>query len=128
MAGYRVGYGKPPQDHQFQKGQSGNPRGRPKGAKNLIATLTVELGKRIVIREGDRERPVSKQQALVTSVVNRGIKGDIRAARLIADLEARALPDTITPRSDTPLQPEEEAAYRAYISSTTSKGNSDDGA
>ena len=30
---YEVGYGKPPKEHRFKKGQSGNPRGRPKDAK-----------------------------------------------------------------------------------------------
>ena len=32
-ASYSVGYGKPPKQHQFQPGQCGNPKGRPKGAK-----------------------------------------------------------------------------------------------
>lgn len=33
-AGYEVGYAKPPTEHRFRKGASGNPSGRPKGAKN----------------------------------------------------------------------------------------------
>ena len=37
--GYEVGYGKPPADHRFRKGHSGNPRGRPRGK-------SVPLGRR----------------------------------------------------------------------------------
>jgi hypothetical protein len=32
-ANYGVGYGKPPKASQFSPGQSGNPKGRPKGAR-----------------------------------------------------------------------------------------------
>ncbi len=34
-----VGYGKPPAEHRFQPGKSGNPGGRPKGAKGRRATV-----------------------------------------------------------------------------------------
>ena len=79
---YEVGYGKPPKHARFQPGRSGNPRGRPKGTKNLKTDLMEELGEKIVIREGDRSQKVSKQRALLKSVVNRAIKGDARATAI----------------------------------------------
>ncbi len=42
--GYDVGYRKPPKHTRFKPGQSGNPRGRPKGTKNLKTDLIEELG------------------------------------------------------------------------------------
>ena len=40
---YEVGYGKPPKDSQFKKGESGNKRGRPKGVKNLKTEVDAPL-------------------------------------------------------------------------------------
>lgn len=51
---YDVGYGKPPVASRFKPGQSGNPRGRPKNARNVRTLLAAALAQRITIREGER--------------------------------------------------------------------------
>ncbi len=91
---YGVGYSKPPKNTRFKPGQSGNPRGRPKGTKNLKTDLLEELGEKIVIREGDQSQKISKQRALLKSVVNRAIKGDDRATAIALSTMMRLL-DTV---------------------------------
>ena len=86
-----VGYGKPPKHTRFQKARSGNPRGRPKGTKNLRSDLIEELGETIVVREGDRARKVSKQRAVVMTLVARTLKGDTRAASILLSMMLRLL-------------------------------------
>ncbi len=90
-AGYKVGYRKPPKHTRFKPGQSGNPRGRSKGTKNLKTDLMEELREKIVIREGERTQKVSKQRALLKSVVNRAIKGDARATNIALSAMMRLL-------------------------------------
>src|SRR5581483_2766479 len=48
-----VGYGRPPKQHQFKPGQSGNPKGRPKGAPTLQEIMAKEATKHIKIKQGE---------------------------------------------------------------------------
>ena len=88
---YTVGRGRPPQHTRFKPGQSGNPGGRPKGTRNLAADLEEELHRKIVVKEGNETKTVSKQRALVTSLVNNGIKGDGRALGHLLNLIVRLI-------------------------------------
>lgn len=80
-----VGYRHPPHSTRFQKGRSGNERGRPKGSHRDIPYDTV-LGQMVTIREDGRERRVTAAEAFILQLTRKGLAGDSGAAR--ASLEA----------------------------------------
>lgn len=113
---FEVGYGKPPKRNQFKPGQSGNPRGRTKGTRNLKTDLTEELGETILVQEGGEPRKLSKQRAVVKSLVNRTLKGDARAANSLLSIMMRLL-DTgegDEPDESDDLKPDELEVLEAY--------------
>jgi|SRR5208282_5914980 len=92
---YQVGYGKPPRDAGFKKGQSGNPRGRPPGSKNLTSLLNDALNEPVTITENGRRRKITKRETVIKQLVNKSASADARSLKILLDLmlnlEARAL-------------------------------------
>jgi hypothetical protein len=78
---YKVGPGKPPKHTRFQPGQSGNPKGRPKGSQN-VKTLFNKVGRESVrVKHNGRSRKLTKQQVIVHRFTNHAMTGPERAAR-----------------------------------------------
>ncbi len=73
------GYGKPPREHQFQKGQSGNPKGRPPGTRSMAKIIDEEFDRMVSVNEGGRVTKMSVRRALVRAVVKKAASGDVRA-------------------------------------------------
>jgi hypothetical protein len=82
-----VGYGKPPKANQFKKGQSGNPKGRPTGAKGVKANLRRELDKKITVREGGSDRQITKAEALAKTMIASGLKGNTKSQSELLKLD-----------------------------------------
>jgi hypothetical protein len=76
-----VGYGSPPERTRFKKGQSGNPRGRPKGTLNLATVLERTLREKVVIHENG-----TKLQAAIMQLTNKAASGELKAFQLLAAL------------------------------------------
>jgi Family of unknown function (DUF5681) len=79
---YMIGKWRPPLETRWQPGRSGNPKGRPKGRRNVKSELREIVAKKIVVRDGDQERQVSLLGANVLSHGVKGAKGDVRSAGL----------------------------------------------
>jgi hypothetical protein len=117
---YDVGYAKPPEKFRFKKGQSGNPKGRPKKSRNLNTLLDDELNSTLSVREGDRERRLSKREAIIKRMVQGALGGDIRQLQfLFRHLESRNDPEPFR------VTAEDEAELNAMLASTT-KGGADE--
>ncbi|TFL16158.1 DUF5681 domain-containing protein [Jannaschia formosa] len=94
-ARYEVGYAKPPVETRFKPGQSGNPKGRPKGSKNrrpalneerLKDIILAEAYREITVRDSGRDVTVPMAQAIVRALAVNAAKGQHRAQRLFAEM------------------------------------------
>jgi hypothetical protein len=79
----KVGYGRPPVRSQFKPGQSGNPKGRRKGSKNLRNAIERMLTDKITLREGDKVRRVTRLEAVLLKQLSQALKGDPKAIKAV---------------------------------------------
>jgi hypothetical protein len=112
----KVGYGRPPAATRFKPGQSGNPKGRPKGSLNLRTDLRSELSEKIQIREGERSLKVSKQRAMLKSLVAKALKGDPRAANVVLTLVDKLFAAEVAAVEEMPaVTPDDQAILERFL-------------
>ena len=87
---YEVGYGRPPRHSRFEKGQSGNPRGRPARSKNMITLLTRALNERVAVSENGRRKLITKREAIVAQLVNKSASADLKAMSMLLGMLQQA--------------------------------------
>lgn len=103
-----VGYKKPPRKNQFKKGQSGNPKGRSKGARNFSTELAAELNTRIPVTENGKRKKLTKRKVITKQVVGAAMAGDAKAlAVIVATERAMEAKKADVATQELPLAPED---------------------
>lgn len=100
---YEVGYSRPPKHTRFKPGQSGNPRGRPKGAKGLNTIAHDVLTEKVTLRTAVGPKRVSKMEAALHKLMEKGFSGDLRALTASSSSIDRAFPMTCGSKRQTHL-------------------------
>ncbi|WP_300074305.1 DUF5681 domain-containing protein [uncultured Ruegeria sp.] len=93
--GYNVGYGRPPRETQFQKGQSGNPKGRPRKKGTVELDLDQVLDQRVRVQSPGGSKSMDTREAALRMQVAKALKGNIHAAKHV--LKQFEKYDAITP-------------------------------
>jgi len=109
------GYKKPPASAQFKTGQSGNPKGRPRGSRNLKTDLAAISQRSISVRENGKTRHMSQQKAMLLSAYNKAIKGDQRAASTLINLTLRVLETAEASQNSTEVSDIDEPIVENFL-------------
>lgn len=83
---YAVGFGRPPKEHRFKKGVSGNPRGRPRAKPARQADITALLEAPVKVKAGGRAKTMVPFEVTTRQLAKKALEGDVRAILKFIDL------------------------------------------
>lgn len=122
-----VGYGRPPRHSQFKAGQSGNPKGRPRGKRNMSSLLGDVLAQPVTVTANGKRKRVSSETAMLLRLREKALGGDIRALNMLLSLRAIHIPDA-EGSTDHRLMAAEDIAILTSAGLLKLQETSDDGA
>jgi hypothetical protein len=119
---YKVGKGRPPVATRWKPGQSGNPKGRPKGSENTSTLFGRLLNGKVEITENGKTRKISGRAAIVRTVFIRALRGDQKAVQVVLaiddDINSRTPPKSIDNLSPAEVQ----ATYLRLVKASPRSG------
>jgi len=106
-----VGYGRPPKAHQFKPGQSGNPKGRPKGSKSHRTIIAEAFGRSITVEKNGRKQRITVAEAIARRLSTLGLKSE--DPKVLLGIIQFMIQLTVAERDpderDEPLEPDDQA-------------------
>ena len=117
-AGYEVGKGRPPKWTRWKPGQSGNPKGRPKGSRPLGAVLQEIIQQKVSVTESGKTRRISALEVMLRRLTNDAMRSDQRAIKLLLSLVDRYGESPQTTLSLKEILAEDDEILAQYLQDT----------
>jgi hypothetical protein len=114
---YSVGYGRPPKANQFKKGQSGNPRGRPRTPKTIAEAFDKRLSTKIIVTENGCRKSVTLREVIAAKAVNKAAEGDHKFVSLVLKAQGEPVAQAEGNTSGEGDSRENEALLRQIVRS-----------
>jgi hypothetical protein len=108
-----VGYGRPPIEHQFKPGQSGNKRGRPKGSKNEATIIKEILSRKVKMTQNGTTRQISLLEGIHLKFAEDALRGNPKAATF--PLSRKQLLESIEQPATATLETDDRTVWDSFM-------------
>lgn len=111
---YQVGYGRPPRETRFAKGKSGNPKGRPKGSRNLWTLFIKNANELVEVKEGNRYFRKTRLEVVVLQMLNQAGRGEAAARRDCLGVAKAILQSDLSPEQQFTTRETEQKLVKGF--------------
>src|ERR1700743_486394 len=107
-ADYDIGYKKPPAQHQFKPGKSGNPKGTKAPTKTVAEIFLEEANKLVTVKQGEKVEKITMHTAIIRGLLAKAAAQNPQAVKLYLDF-LKSMP------ADHPVEGEELSAAQLAV-------------
>jgi hypothetical protein len=115
LRNYKVGKGRPPKEFQYKPGQSGYPKGRPKGSKNRATKAKAALSRKVVVTINGTKNTMTVQDVAYRRLADKAMAGDQKAFNYLLTLANNVDPADIDTTAESVTAEQDREIIADYI-------------